>query len=146
MFQVTTVNLSTDTTAAGVMHGAVDVGELTAEEFAALLERFRRLDPVQNHEADPHLFVTMSAGKFRIRTGQGKLFLDNARDTSVPYAELTAEEIIHQLERSTATVATLDETGVATGKTEATPNHAIAAAILVAGLALNGYTLYTKRR
>jgi hypothetical protein len=143
MFHVTTVNLATDTTAAHVMHGAVDVGELTAEELVALLERFRRLDPVQNHEADPHLFVMTSAGKFRIRTGQGKLFLDNARDTSEPYAELTTEEIIRHVERSISISTVVDETGAATGKTEASPNHAIAAAILVAGLALNGYTLYS---
>ena len=143
MFQVITINLSTDTTTADVAHGAVDIGELTAEEFAALLERFRRLDAVQNHEAEPHLFVTAPAGKFRIRTGQGKLFLDNARDSSEPYAELAAEEIVRQLERSTPPAATFDETGAATGKSAAMPNHAIAAAILVAGLALNGYTLYS---
>src|ERR1017187_7019650 len=116
MFQVITINLSTDTTTADVAHGAVDIGELTAEEFAALLERFRRLDAVQNHEAEPHLFVTAPAGKFRIRTGQGKLFLDNARDSSEPYADLAAEEIVRQLERSTPPAATFDETGAATGK------------------------------
>jgi hypothetical protein len=143
VFYITTVNLSSDTTDANVKHGAVDVGEWSTEEFAALLERFRRLDPVQNLEADPHLFVTTSAGKFRIRTDQGKLFLDNARDTSEPFAELTVEDIIRQIEGSTATSAIADETGTAAGKAAATPNHAIAAAILVAGLALNGYTLYS---
>ncbi len=140
MFQVTTVNLTTDTTAADIAHGKVDVGELTIDEFLALLDRFRHLDPVQNHEADPHLLVTTAVGKFRIRTGQGKLFLDNARNTTEACAELSAEEIIHYLQRPselTALEALRETTAQA-----ATPSRGIAAAILLAGLGLNAYTLY----
>lgn len=141
MFNVTTVNLSTDTCAADIAHGRIDVGGLTGDEFIALLERFRRLDPVQNNDADPHLLVTTSAGRFRIRTGQGKLFLDNARNTADAYAELSPEEIVRHLGRPTA-----PETPAEIGQPDTkapTPNRAIAAAILIAGLALNGYTLYS---
>ena len=38
------------------------LGILSAEEFTALLERFRQIDPAQNNEADPHLLVTAAAG------------------------------------------------------------------------------------
>lgn len=143
MFQVVTINLSTDTTSADTAHGPIDVGELTPEEFAALLDRFRRLDPVQNQEADPHLLVTARAGKFRIRTGRGKLFLENAGGMTQPYSELTAEEIIRYLDRSSSTAAPFAEDKITSAKSSAAPNRGIAAAILVAGLALNGYTLYS---
>jgi hypothetical protein len=143
MFHVVTVNLANDSSSADIAHGSIDVGELTADEFVALLERFRRLDPVQNHEADPHLLVTTRAGKFRIRTGQGKLHLDNPRDTTEPYAELSAAEIVEQLARGPSTEVPGDDGEAATAKPAATPNRGIAAAILIAGLALNGYTLYS---
>jgi hypothetical protein len=141
MFHVTTVNLSTDTTAADIAHGSVDVGEMTAEEFASLLERFRQLDPVQNSDFDPQLLVTAPAGKFRIRTGQAKLFLYDARDSLTPYAELTAEEIVCQLELRTAPAAT--DATTEPSAAVSTPSRGIAVAILLAGLALNGYTLYS---
>ena len=143
MFQVVTINLSNDSMSADTTHGPIDVGELTGEEFVALLERFRRLDPVQNHEADPHLLVTCPAGKFRIRTGHGQLFLYNARSTAEAYTELSAEEIVGQLERTAATNSPFGEVDPAWSKSAAAPNRGIAAAILAAGLALNGYTLYS---
>jgi hypothetical protein len=140
MFHVVTVNLAADAAAADIAHGTINLGELTADAFAALLERFRRLDPVQNHDSDPHLLITTHAGKFRIRTGQGKLFLDNPRNSAEPYAELTVEEIIRYLERPTVPAASDDL--VETAARSAKPNYGIAVAILFAGLALNGYTIY----
>lgn len=143
MFLVTTVNLSADTTSASAAHGSADLGDLPSEEFAALLERFRLLDSIQNHEADPHLLVTARAGRFVVRTGRGKLFLYDARDTVEPYAELTSGEIIQHLDRS-ADAAQADALDEASAKEPApTPNRGIAFAILIAGLALNGYTLYS---
>ena len=145
MFTVTTVNLTSDTTGADSSIGAAELGPLSAAEFTALLGRFQQLEARQNHDADPHILVTASAGRFLIRTGQGKLLLYNARDTTEPYSELSASEIAVQLDRPlTAPLPTATEPG-ATAPRPA-PHYAIAFAILIAGLGLNAYTLYSAKR
>lgn len=141
MFTVTTVNLAHDTRSASPGHGATDLGELSVEELSALLERFRAIDSLQNHDAEPHLIVVARAGKFIIRTSQGRLLLYNARDSTIPYVELTAEEIVAQLDRPVTTAAPFDDD--AQRPAAITPSRGIAVAILVAGLSLNGYTLYS---
>jgi len=144
MFNVTTVNLSPDTRTAIAGQEATALGDLSLEEFSALLERLREIDPVQNHEADPHLLVTSRAGKFIVRTGQGKLLLYDARDTTAPYAELTTGDIIAHLDRPSSLTDRLDPSADALAREAArTPSRGIAAAILIAGLLLNGYTLYS---
>jgi hypothetical protein len=143
MFHVVTMNLDIDLASADVAHGPIDLGQLTAEEFAALLERFRQLDPVQVSEADPHLLVTARAGKFRVRTVHGKLILETQRSATAGFAEFSAGEIIRHLDRSPATAPPFATDRPAPEKSAAAPNRGIAAAILAAGLALNGYTLYS---
>jgi hypothetical protein len=142
MFTVTTVNLTSDTTGADSSLGAAELGPLSTEEFAALLGRFQQLEARQNHDADPHILVTAAAGRFLIRTGQGKLLLYNARDTTQPYSELSASEIAAQLDRPhTAPLPIATESTADAPKSP--PHYAIAFAILIAGLGLNGYTLYS---
>ena len=141
MFKVTTVNLAPDTLSANPGAGATDLGELSPEEFAGLLARFRALDPIQNLEADPHVLVTARAGKFIIRTDHGKLHLYDARDTTVPFLELTPDELIANLDQ-VAPPATLSS-DEASSSAASTPSRGIALAIFMAGLSLNGYTLYS---
>jgi hypothetical protein len=141
MFKVSTVNLSADTTAASSDFGLTELGELSAAELAALLDRFRALDAVQNAEADPHLFVEAPAGRFLVRTGQGRLQLYNARDNSEPAAELTADEIVTQLNRAPTSPPFAESSAPA--PFAPAPHRGIAFAILFAGIALNGYTLYS---
>ncbi len=147
MYRVSTVNLSADATQADVAFGTAELGELPPGDVIALLERFRGLDVIQNQEVDPHVVLIGRSGKFHVRTGQGKLFLYNARATIEPYAELTAPEIIAQLERDNVTVAPFahpgDTDSPGSARTRPAAHHGIAAAILVAGLSLNGYTLYS---
>jgi hypothetical protein len=147
MFTVTSVNLSSDTTTASVEFEPTELGTLSAEEFTALLERFSLLNPRQNFEADPHLIVTAAAGKFIVRTGQGKLFLYNARDTTEPYSELSVPEIVAQLDRQLTSPpfpgAEASATAGAADGAKPAPHYGIAFAILLAGIALNGYTLYS---
>lgn len=144
MFTVTTVNLSSDTTGADAAYGPSELGTLSAEEFTSLLSRFRHLDSRQNHDADPHLLVTAPAGRFLIRTGLGKLYLYNARDTTEPYSELSPEEIVAQLDRQlTSPPFAFNESVAPAAGPKPAPHYGIAFAILVAGLALNGYTLYS---
>lgn len=148
MYQVSTFNLSRDARQAAPAFGAVDLGAIAAPDLLALLERFRGLDAAQNQLAEPHLVITGHSGKFHVRTGQGKLFLYNARDTVEPYAELTPPEILVQLERATVTVAPFLLSGEspvssASLRVRPAPRRALAASLLVASLALNGYTLYS---
>jgi hypothetical protein len=143
MFKVTTVNLAPDTLSAIPGHGVTELGELSPEEFTAVLARFRDLDPVQNLEADPHILVTAHAGKFIIRTGQGKLHLYDARDTTVPYVELTPDDVVANLDRPAAPLRPDSDSGDLTKEGASTPSRGIALAILIAGLSLNGYTLYS---
>jgi hypothetical protein len=144
MFKVTTVNLSSDTTAAASDFGETDLGELSAAQFSALLDRFSGLNPVQNASTEPCLRITAPAGHFIVRTGLGRLHLYNARNTTEPATELTAEQIVAQLDQP----GSPELLAVPGGKAEpqrptATPNRGIALAILFAGLGLNGYTLYS---
>ena len=97
MFNVTLVNLSADASAADTAHDRSDLGELPAAQVQALLEQFARLDAVSNADAEPQINLSVRSGKFIVRTGRGKLFLYNARDSAQPYAELTAAEIVSQL-------------------------------------------------
>ena len=147
MYPVSTVNLSPDATQADAAFGTQDRGDLRAGDLIVLLENFRRLDGAGAHELEPHLILIGRSGKFHVRTGQGKLFLYNARALHEPYAELTAAEIIAQLDREEASPAPWagDPRGSDSFplRPAPAPHRAIAAAILAAGLALNAYTLWS---
>jgi hypothetical protein len=141
MFTVTSVHLSSDTTVVDPTLGHAELGSLSEEEFIALLYRFRALDAGPHPDADPHLLVSARAGRFIIRTGRGKLSLYNARDTTEPYAELTPAEIVTQIDRQLTSPPFEFITAQAPAKP--TPRYGIAFAILLAGLGLNAYTLYS---
>ncbi len=151
MYHVTTVCLSPDVTRFDPAAEPTDLGELSGADLIVLLERLRTLPVEESVEAEPHLVIVSRAGKFHVRSGHQRLFLYNARDTVEPYAELTAVEILAQLDRSSATAAPFAAPGQATGPVlggapaprPAAPHRGIAAAILVAGLLLNAYTLYS---
>lgn len=147
MYPVSTVHLSPEATQADTAFGTVELGDLSAGDLIALLERFSTVDAGQNEAAEPFLIVAGRSGKFHIRTGQGRLYLYNARATVEPYAELTTAEIIAQLERDNVTAApfavAVDTPPPDPARPPPAPHRGIAAAILVAGVALNGYTLYS---
>lgn len=141
MFKVSTVNLSADTASAAADCGENPLGEVSAAELIALLERLRAIDPAQNAEADPHLLIGAPAGQYLVRTDQGKLLLYNTREITEPYVELTAGQIVAQLDQAPSSAGATEET--ATPLIAPAPHRGIAIAILLAGLALNGYTLYS---
>lgn len=147
MYHVSTVHLSPDAAQADAAFGTVDRAEMTADELTALLDRFALVDAVENQTAEPFVIVTGRSGKFHVRTGRGKLYLYNARASVEPYAELTSTEIIAQLERDSVTAAPFsvatDTPSAEPARPPPAPHRAIAAAILAAGVALNGYTLYS---
>lgn len=143
MFQVTTLNLTPDLRTAAPNLGSCDFGELTADQFLAMMENLRLIDPVQNHEADPQIVVEAPAGKFRIRTGQGKLFLYDARDTTAASVELEPEAIVRELEQAAPVPSPEPAAAPSSAPVQSAPHHGIAITILIAGLLLNGYTLYS---
>lgn len=118
-----------------------DLGLVDEARLRALLENFARLPAPRRVERDPRIVITASTGKFSIQTDRGRLFLYDARDVSVPFVELTPEAIIRQLSASPVAPAPA-ETPLIVDPPRST-HRGIAIAILAAGLALNGYTLYS---
>ena len=142
MFTVTSVNLSTDPSAADCRLGPSELGVLTPDEFRSLLDRLSLIESAQPDGADPHLVVTSAAGRFIIRTGEGKLLLYNARDTSEPSSRLSPEEIVTQLDPQITQAPFAFPPAPPSKKPKAAPHYAMAFALFVAALALDGFTLY----
>lgn len=99
MIEVTAVNLTPDFRAARPDLGARHLGAVSAGGLVALLESLRSLDPVEVHDADPHLLIDTRTGRRVVRTGGGKLFLYAAPESRTPMAELEPEEAMDTLER-----------------------------------------------
>lgn len=102
MFQVTLVNLARDARTAIEGGDSINLGSVSAGELTELLERFVELDAVQNSDADPEIRVQARRDRFVIRTGQGKLFFQDARNLSEPAYVLSPGEIIAELDGSAA--------------------------------------------
>ncbi len=141
MLKVSTVNLSPDASQASATFDRREVGELDASQLIALLATFRGLDSVQNHEAEPQIIVAGKAGKFVVRTGQGKLFLYNARDQNASYLELTPEQIVARADEAGVEAAPEEQILLSTPKKRMP--RGVAASLLIVGLLLNGYSIYS---
>lgn len=102
MFHVTLVNLSADARTAIDGGGPVNLGQLSSGELVALLDTFAELDAVENMKVDPEVRVQSRRDRFVIRTGQKKLFLQDARNLSEPAYVLSTSEIIAELDGSAA--------------------------------------------
>ena len=102
MFNVTLVNLSADAREAVDSGGNIDLGALRTEELTGLLRVFTELDALENTKVDPEIRVQSRRDRFIIRTGQGKLFLQDARKMSEPAYVLTVNEVIAELDGSAA--------------------------------------------
>jgi hypothetical protein len=141
MFEVTTINLTPDARGATSELGSSSKGSLDSAQLVELLQTFQQVDPVQNQHADPRIVVESSTGKFTIRTGQGKLYLYNTRDSGEPAVELDAAGILGALARPPTPVeASALDNAAPPAKT---PHRAIAMGILASGLLLNAYTVYS---
>ena len=142
MFKVTTTNLSEDLSSAHRDHGSREIGLVPGNRLHEILDAFSRIDPVQNHEAAPQIAIATDAGRFMVRTSETRLFLYDLDNASAGASEHTADEIVTLLGPVTA------EPGV--GEDQQPPARRlrriqpwIALAMLVVGLALNGFTLYS---
>ncbi len=142
MFAVTTVNLTPDLRTAQPDLGACDFGQVDDGQLLVLLERFREIDAVQNHDADPHVIVGGPAGKFIIRTSNRRLFLYSAHDTSQPAIELDASAIAAVAKSPRVPPAAAASSSETLPPRRRHARNGAALAILAAGLLLNGYTVY----
>jgi hypothetical protein len=139
MYRVTTSNLGPD--ARRIDPGEnMDRGDLGAPELAVLLDAFAEIDPVENEEHDPHVVVTGRGAKLIVRTSRGRLHVYDVRDHAAPGIEMTVAAILERLDRieSTSPFRAEDEQPAPTA-----PHRGIAFAMLLVGLALNGYILYS---
>jgi hypothetical protein len=102
MFNVTLINLSPDARTVVADSGPVNLGSIPAGELTRLLETFVGIDALQNSKADPEIRVQVRRDRFIVRTSNGKLILQDARNLSEPAYVLSAGEIIAELDGSAA--------------------------------------------
>jgi hypothetical protein len=141
MYQVTTNHLGPDGRRANAASENADRGEFSAAELTVLLEAFTEIDPVDNERDDPHIVVASRNARLIIRTSRGRLQVYDAKDHAAPAAEASAKAIIERLEQAPATVSA--EPQPAEQPPPSAPHHGIAFAMLIVGLALNSYILYS---
>ena len=143
MFTVTSVHLSADTSSADSRLGPSELGLLTPDELRSILDQLRRIESPQPNVTDPHLVVTSAAGRFIIRSSQGKLFLHNARDTTEPSGLLSPEEIVAQLDSQITQAPFAVPSTPPASNSKGASHYAIVLSLVFAGLALNSYTIYS---
>lgn len=140
MFDVTFHNLAPDLTGTQAGAGVSARGDVDEAQLVALLDAFRRIDAVENSEADPHIVIESAGAKLLVRTGHGKLFAYNARNLSEPFVELDPAGIVRQLGHQPAPVAAEP---AAPAPLHHPRRHGLAITILVLAVALNAYTIYS---
>lgn len=145
MYRVITYNLSEDMAYASPDFGQHEMGDLSLEDLTNVLLVLNQIDPVQNNEGEPFLTVSCGLEKITVRTMGGRLFIFNTRTPEAGSVEASIEEIIRQLDPANhhhhpeADTEGLDEPK----RKRFTSNQIITIGMLVVGLALNGYTVYS---
>ncbi|HWA85246.1 MAG TPA: hypothetical protein VG710_03400 [Opitutus sp.] len=142
MFTVTLVHLAPDLSHAQADLGSTTFGDIDESYVLAALESFRGIDPLENTAAEPHLLIESPSAKLLVRTGQGRLFVYNARNTAEPFAELDPAGVLRQLGRPAASAATPAETP-APALVSHSRHGALAIVIITLAVILNGYTVYS---
>ena len=141
MYKVSTTHLGPDGRRANAVNESVDRGDMSASELTTLLEAFCEMDPVDNEEYDPSVVAAGRGAKLIIRTSRGRLQVYDIRDHSAPGIEMSVPRILERLDRVPDTHAPFSEESDQPPPTA--PHRGIAFAMLVVGLALNGYILYS---
>jgi len=141
MYHVTTSRLGPDGRRVRAGTEDMDRGDLTAAELTVLLDAFVEVDPVGNEEHDPHITVSGRVAKLIIRTSRGRLQVYDLKDHAAPGIEMTVGGVLERLDRVVESAAPFKEEAEQPAPTA--PHRGIAFAMLLVGLALNGYILYS---
>jgi hypothetical protein len=142
MYRVSTNHLGPDGRRASETNETRDRGDMSAADFTTLLDAFCEIDPVENEEFDPSIVAAGRGAKLIIRTSRGRLQVYDIRDHSAPAVEMSVAGLLERLDRMPETrspFAPLEPEQPA----PTAPHRGIAFAMLVVGLALNGYILYS---
>jgi len=141
MYKVTTTNLGPDGRRVRAAGEDMVRGDLSASELKLLLDAFVQIDPVDNEEYDPQIVVAGRGAKLVIRTSRGRLQVYDARDHSAPAVEMPVAGILERLDKLAESRSPIPEEQAQPPPTA--PHRGIAFAMLIVGLALNGYILYS---
>ena len=140
MYRVTTTNLGPDARRARPGAENTDRGDMGPEDLKTLLEAFTDIDPADNEEHDPHIAISGRTAKLIVRTSRGRLQVYDVRDHAAPAVEMTPEAILQRLSRTETTAPFAGDPAL---PSPTAPHRGIAFAMLVLGLVLNGYILYS---
>lgn len=143
MYRITTFRLGPDARRVSAGSESVDRGELNAAELAVLLDSFAEIDPVDNEEQDPHIVVSGRTAKLIVRTSRGRLQVYDVRDHAAPGIEMSVPQILERLDRSVETTSPFAPEPDVAQPAPTAPHRSIAFAMLLVGLVLNGYILYS---
>lgn len=141
MYRVTTTNLGPDGRRVRAAGEDMDRGDMSAADLKVLLDAFTGIDPVDNEEYDPHVVVAGRGAKLSIRTSRGRLQVYDARDQSAPASEMSVAAILARLDKVAESRSPIPK--VEDQPPPTAPHRGIAFAMLIVGLALNGYILYS---
>jgi hypothetical protein len=142
MYRVTTNRLGPDARRVSPAAENTDRGDMSAEDLSSLLEGFAEVDPVGNEEHDPHITISGRTEKLIIRTSRGRLQVYDVRDHAAPAVEMSVPLILARLDRTGETASPFAP-GTDDQPNPTAPHRGIAFAMLLVGLALNGYILYS---
>lgn len=92
-------NLSPDATQAGVIFAAHTRTGVGLDEVAELLERFARIDPLENHEADPRLVLRGPEARLSVRMQAGRLLICDLHTSTRAWSEAAIHEILALAQR-----------------------------------------------
>ena len=145
MFTLITVNLSEDWREVQPYLGQIERGQFRAEDLLRLLEQFRRNEAVQNSEVDAYLIIVGARSRHLVRTTQGRLVLYDVGAAERGGTEMSAERILEHVSSQGPSFSGVEEEEVQELDTKArrATHRWIAIGMLVIGLGLNGYTLYS---
>jgi len=149
MPKVCTYNLSEDFKDASTEHGLRELGEVTSDDVQAVLEWFLLIDPVRNMEAEPYITIENGSTKVSIKLSGGKLFMTHARASEQGSMVVEISEVLQTISASaghTPPHIPDHQQPHQSGdirKSSSRLNQGIGLTMLLLGLALNGYTVYS---
>jgi hypothetical protein len=145
MYKVTSHNLSPDFSSAKLEFGTTEHGTVNDEQLLEMLTAFQRIRPIENNNAEPKIEIRAPEGRFHVQCSSSKLFLYDEGNLSSGSTEHSPEEILRILSSSQNQQGSTapEEEITASGTQKLHLSRSISLTMLIVGLALNGYTLYS---